>query len=220
VVAKTGETVIEAPGRSTIAALAWFSRTVTLAVAGYGGVHVLSLAKDKSPVELAWPGALLSLAVSPDDRYVAAGCQEGAVQLWTVPTSDGVEISGFDTKVRHVAWNPSGTLLAAAGGQYVPLWAFTEKGPASRKPSILQGHKASIAGLAFLDDASLASIDEGGRFITWSRRRRAWAADGEWSCNVPLIGLAATRSYAAIAGSDASLLVFALDVGARGETTA
>jgi WD40 repeat protein len=220
VVAKTGETVLEAPVKSTIAALAWFSRTPTLAVAGYGGVHILSLSKNKPPVDLAWPGALLSLAVSPYDRYVTAGCQEGAVQLWTGPTSDSVEISGFDTKVRHVAWNPSGTLLAAAGGQYIPLWAFTEKGPTSRKPSILQGHKASITGLTFLGDETLASIDEGGHFITWSRQKRAWSSDGECACDVQLIGLAATNSYAAVAGSDASLLIFALNTGARGKTAA
>ena len=196
VVAKTGETIIEATGRSTIAALAWFSRADTLAVAVNGGVRLLSLAKGKAPVDLTWPGAILSLAVSPGDRYVTAGCQGRSVVLWTGPTSDGVEISGFDTKVRQVAWNPSGTLLAAVGGHYVPLWAFTENGPASTKPSILQGHKASITGLAFLDNDSLASIDKGGRFLTWRKQRGKWAADGEWSGDVPLIGLTATLSYA------------------------
>jgi WD40 repeat protein len=219
VVTRTGETVIESAGKRTITALAWFSRTASLAVAGYGGVRVFSLAKDKPPVDLAWPGVILSLAVSPDDRYVTAGCQERSVQLWTGP-SDGVEISGFDTKVRQVVWNPRGTLFAAVGGPYVPLWAFTGKRPASTKPTILQGHKASIVGVAFLDDESLASIDEGGRFITWHGQRRGWCADGEWSCDVPLIGLAATRSYAAVASSDASLLVFALDVGAGRGTAA
>jgi WD40 repeat protein len=161
-------------------------------------------------VELDWPGALLSLAPSPDGKVIAAGCQECALQLWDWPSGRPSEVTGFDTKVRSLGWNRTGSLLAAAGGNVVTLWPFADGGPVGKKPTVLQGHARRVTGLAFLGNDGMASIDESGRLITWRSRGARWTTTGGLPWKAPLVGLAATAKAVVVAASDASLLVLAV----------
>jgi YD repeat-containing protein len=210
VVATTGESVAELSTKSTVDALAWLPGLPTLITAGFGGAYVHDIRERKAPVELDWPGALLSLAPSPDGKVIAAGCQECALQLWDWPSGRPSEVTGFDTKVRSLAWNRTGSLLAAAGGSVVTLWPFADGGPVGKKPTVLQGHARRVTGLAFLGNNGMASIDESGRLITWRSRGARWTTTGGLPWKAPLVGLAATAKAVVVAASDASLLVLAV----------
>lgn len=101
--------------------------------------------------ELPWKTSLVSLAISPDGRWVVAGTQENSVQIWPLPFREGEELamSGYDAKVRSLAWHHSGRYLATDGGQELMVWDCSGKGPAGSTPRILEGHPARVSSLAY-----------------------------------------------------------------------
>ena len=220
VVSPHGDLIVEFAAQSTVAALAWLPGERRLAVAGRGGIWIPPTGERKAPIDLPWSGALLSIAPSPDGKVIATGSHECSLQLWDWPSGEASEVTGFSAKVRNLAWNSAGSLLAAAGGECITLWRFSGVGLVSKRPTVLMGHKASITGLAFLHDEALASIDDAGLFITWSKRKNAWHPDSESVCKARLTGLAVTPSVAVVATDRAGLLVFDLDDAHREETAA
>lgn len=207
VVGADGETLASMTAERTVAALAWLPDN-KLALASYGGVMIFGVDGEKVPTKLEWPGALLSMAASPDGTVIAAGCQEDCVQLWTWPSGKALQITGFDTKVRGLAWDSTGDVLATTGGQVITLWPFAGKGPEGVKPMVLVRHRAHVADLAFVGASTLVSIDEAGRCIRWDQqRRRRWQAVAEAAWNAPLVDVAVTRTTVAAASRDAHVLL-------------
>jgi WD40 repeat protein len=211
VVDASGETVTAMTAERTVAALAWLPDD-KLALAGYGGVLVFGIGDGKPPTKLEWPGALLSMAASPDGTVIAAGCQEDCVQLWTWPSGKALQISGFDTKVRALAWDSSADVLATTGGTLITLWPFSGKGPEGVKPMVLDRHTSHVAALAFSGESTLVSIDEAGQCIRWGQqKRRRWQALAEATWNAPLLGLAISTTTIAVASQDAHLLLLPME---------
>jgi WD40 repeat protein len=72
---------------------------------------------------------ILSLAFSPDSRFLAAGCNDSTVQLVDIARCQHIHTYRISTQahrdVQALAWSPDGTLLAAGGDGYragVLLW--------------------------------------------------------------------------------------------------
>ena len=93
-----------------------------LAIGAYGGVTWAGTAGDDGRLALG-AAAVLSMAMSPDGRLLAAGCLDKRVRLFalgdddvkqTPPSRDWI---GFEGPVRAVAWSRDGSWLAAAGGR-------------------------------------------------------------------------------------------------------
>jgi WD40 repeat protein len=220
VVSTHGDPIAEFDAQSTVAALAWLPGERRLAVAGRGGIWIHPTGERKAPIDLPWSGALLSIAPSPNGKVIATGSHECSLQLWDWPSGEVSEVTGFSAKVRNLAWNSTGNLLAATGGDCITLWRFSGVGLVSKRPTVLMEHKARITGLAFLGDEALASIDGAGRFITWSKRKHSWRRDSESVCKTRLTGLVVTPSVAVVTTDSAGLLVFELDNSHREETAA
>jgi WD40 repeat protein/transcriptional regulator with XRE-family HTH domain len=78
------------------------------------------------------PGAMVyALALSPDDRTLAVGDTEATINLWDVsdphaPTRLAVPLRGPGGPIERIAIDPSGTELAAAGGNGVARWAIDD----------------------------------------------------------------------------------------------
>ena len=213
VVGLDGEPLARYENRSTVAALAWLPGSSKLVVAGYGGLCVYDSVGGGPAVSLESPGALLSLAPSPDGTVIAAGRQDDVLELWSWPLAKPADVSGFSGKVRQLAWNKSGSLLAAAGGDVITLWSFAGGAPVGKEPRVLEGHRDVISGLAFFKDDGLIAVDEAGNFIVWIEQDGAWTAACGFRGKAPLIGLCATRDLAVVAAQDASLSVVSLGDG-------
>jgi len=154
---------------STVTALAWSPDGVSLGAACYGGVQWFRPAEPGRPVKaMPWKGSLLTLAVAPNGRWVAAGCQDESVHIWRLWTGDDLQMAGYATKVEHIAWDPSSRYLAVGGVDDVTVWDFAGRGPQGSSPLFLDGHGGGVTALAYRPDGSrLASGDAGGLLSLW-----------------------------------------------------
>jgi WD40 repeat protein len=137
--------------RSTIGALAFRGDGSAVAAACYGGVELWDVEAGRHLETLPWKTSLISVAWSPDGRWVVAGTQELAVQIWELPYRPGEELamSGYVAKVRELAWHGSSRYLATGGGAELMVWDCAGKGPAGTTPRILSGHLAKVTALDY-----------------------------------------------------------------------
>lgn len=164
--------------RSTVAALAWWGDGSRVAAACYGGVTTYDPVSGERREQLPWKTSLLSLAVSPDRRWVVAGTQELSVQIWPLPFVEGEELamSGYAAKVRDLAWHHSGRYLATGGGEEIMVWDCGGKGPAGTTPRILEGHLGRVSALAYQRRGHvLASGGQDGSVFFWNAGKSSQA---------------------------------------------
>jgi WD40 repeat protein len=103
-------------------------------------------------------------------------------------------MSGYQTKVRELAWDKDSRFLASGGGEIITVWDVSGKGPRGRTPMQLEGHAGKVTQLAFqYRGPLLASGGSDGTAFIWDlkggkRHRRqlappaaisalAWCAD-------------------------------------------
>ncbi len=184
---------------STISGLCWRTDSQVLAVACYGGVHLYEPISGRLIEKLPWKTSLVSLAWSPDQRWVVAGTQDLSVQIWPLPFQAGAELamSGYPGKVRELAWHYSGKYLATGGGEEVMVWDCSGEGPAGTTPRILPGHAARITALAYQARGHwLASAGWDGKVLFYNVKRPTPL--GEASFTAPVTALAWSPNDAAL----------------------
>jgi WD40 repeat protein len=102
---------------------------------------------------------VLTLAFSPENRWLATGGGDGQVHLWDVLADDPAAapriLEGHSGAVNEVAFSPDGRWLASAGADgVVRLWSIAERETveASR---LLLGHEGGVQRVAFSPDGRL-----------------------------------------------------------------
>ncbi|NJR72193.1 MAG: hypothetical protein HC782_03825 [Gammaproteobacteria bacterium] len=116
-----------------------------------------------------WKGASLKLAWSPDGHYVASGDQDSTVHFWYSKSGEDLQMWGYPTKVRELAWDRTSRYLATGGGPIVTVWDCSGKGPEGTTPLQLNAHREFLSALAFQQGgALLASADNDGQIVLWA----------------------------------------------------
>ncbi|KAL5974420.1 hypothetical protein ACLOJK_031085 [Asimina triloba] len=107
-----------------------------------------------------------ALALSPNSTCLASGSLDHSVKLYSFPGGEfQTNITRFTLPIRTLAFNRSGSLLAAAGDDEGIKLIATIDGSISR---VLKGHKGSVTCLAFdPNNEYLASVDGIGTVIFW-----------------------------------------------------
>ena len=114
---------------STAADIAWHPDGSRLAVAVYGGVTYLA-PDGTGPIErVECKGSSLLLAWQPQARYLAVGNQDATVLFVVVESGDTLQMWGFPTKVRSLAWSSDGRWLATGAGSGTVIWDASGAGP-------------------------------------------------------------------------------------------
>lgn len=130
----TGELVSEHTRHtSTIADIRWHPTRRALVTASYGLLTVWVPGADVPAEVFAWKGSHLAAAWRPDGKYLIVGDQDATVHVWDTATGEDLMMSGYQTKVRELAWHPRGRFLATGGGTAVTIWDFSGRGPAQRR---------------------------------------------------------------------------------------
>ena len=122
---------IEMP--STISDMCLSPEGGRVAVAHYGGVTLVDLAKVKKESAYEWKGSLLHLAWSPTSPWLMASSQEQGVMGFSVDGNANCAIDNFPGKVHSMAWTQDGDWLGMAGGYELLFWPFDGPGPMNRE---------------------------------------------------------------------------------------
>jgi len=169
-----GELLRELPPQAgTVMDMAWRPGTNHLTLLAYGSATTYDPITGTEPVKLlAWKGSPLALAWSPDGKILAHGNQDSTVHFWYYDEATDLQMWGYRTKVRELAWDYSSRYLATGGGPVVCLWdtRATPRGPEGSKPQMFQGHAddASLTAVAFQAHGFLlASAANDGRVFLW-----------------------------------------------------
>jgi WD40 repeat protein len=148
VLTKKGEPrSFEAP--STVAGLAFAPKGFRLGIAHYNGATLWFPNASAKPETLEWKGSHLSVAFSPDGKFLVTAMQEPMLHGWRLPEGQHMRMSGYSARVRSLGWTADGDFLATSGSEQLILWPFDGKdGPMGRQPKIMARHTARVVVVA------------------------------------------------------------------------
>lgn len=154
---RDGEVVITSePARSTITSLAWSRDGRRVGAGCYGGVGWYEPEHGARPIKhFEWKGSVLTLAVSPDGRWLTAGAQDQSIHIWRLWSADDLEMSGYATKVEHLSWHHSSRYMAVGNMGEITVWDFSGRGPQGSRPRQTDAHDRHITALAFAHRSDL-----------------------------------------------------------------
>lgn len=208
---KEGELVREYPDHpNTIAAIAWRSGSEELVSACYGQLQFWAPGSSEVQRMFEWRGSILSLAWSPDGRYLCHGNQDATVHFWIVKTGKELQMWGYPTKVRELAWDHRSRYLATGGGASITVWDCSGKGPANTKPATLDFHRAPVTGIAYQNSGgTLASGCAHGQLALWKpSKRKEPDVVAVLSAGITDIAWSPDDRFVATAAEDGCIVIF------------
>lgn len=153
---------------STVTSLAWTPDGRRLAAGAYGGLWWYEEGSE-AVRHFDWKGAVLTVAVAPNGKYVASGNQDNSVHCWKLWSADDFQMSGYELKIQHLAWSRDSRFLAVAGLGDVTLWDFSGRGPQGTTPKQLSGHANHLVAVGYrpVGPAMLMTAAADGRVCLW-----------------------------------------------------
>ncbi|MDB5308935.1 MAG: translocation protein TolB [Gemmataceae bacterium] len=170
------------PQAGTVTDIGWRPGADRVTVLGYGAANVYDPASGQLARAFAWKGSPLKLAWSPDGKVLAHGNQDSTVHFWYHDTGADLQMYGYPTKVRELAWDYSSRFLATGGGPMVCIWdCGGPAGPEGTKPQMLEGHEDNLTAVAYQARGYLlASAGADGRVILWQPANKKAPKGGEF----------------------------------------
>ncbi|HTX58459.1 MAG TPA: WD40 repeat domain-containing protein [Verrucomicrobiae bacterium] len=159
---------------STVTDIGWKparagGRSETIASICYGGLRMWQEQYEGPTRTFEWKGSSLVLGWSPNGQYIATGDQDSSVHFWIVKNGVDLQMCGYATKVKELAWDDTSRYLATGGGSIVTVWDCSGKGPEGTRPVELEMHEDKVNALEFSPSSSLlASGGEDGMVCVWS----------------------------------------------------
>ena len=161
------------PAPKTISALAWQPAGGCAAVAYFGGITLWDADDFLPQKEFPYANGIHALVWSPDSRWLVSGNQDPSVHLW-IPAEDvELQMSGYEGKVKELAYDHTSRWLATGGGSECCVWDCSGAGPEGREPAMLP-HESKICAVAFQHSHGLlATASQDGVVQLWSPERKS-----------------------------------------------
>ena len=172
-----------------------------IATVGAGGALLWKLGGNEPFGRFDWGGASLQVRWSNDGRWLATADQTASVHLYDIPRDNPLNMDGFESKVRALAFSGGGKRLATAGSPVVTVWpCASAKGPDGAQPIQVDGSESEVLALDFSPaTGQLATGDAGGTLLVVTfekgqfRRKRARLGAGisvlAWHPSKPLLAV-------------------------------
>jgi hypothetical protein len=161
-----------APAPKTISALAWQPAGGCLAASHFGGVQLWDADDCVLQKNFPYANGIHALVWSPDSRWLVSGNQDPSVHLWIPEEDIELQMSGYESKVKHLSFDHTSRWLATGGGLDACLWDCSGAGPEGREPGMFP-HDAPICALAFqYAHGLLATASADGVVQLWSPERK------------------------------------------------
>lgn len=121
-----------------------------IATAGAGGALLWRLGQKEPFARFDWGGASLQVRWSNDGRWLATADQTPSVHVYDIPKDNPLNMEGFESKVRALAFSADGKRLATAGSPVVTVWpCASSKGPDGARPIQVDGSESEVLALDF-----------------------------------------------------------------------
>ena len=160
------------PAPKTLSAIAWHPQGGALAAAYFGGVCLWDADDFIAQKEFAYANGIHALVWSPDGRWLVSGNQDPSVHLWLPEEDQEFHMSGYEGKVKELAFDRASRWLATGGSKEACIWDCTGAGPEGREP-LMFPHDAKVCAVAFQNQFSLlASASQDGALMLWSPDRK------------------------------------------------
>lgn len=161
-----------APAPKTISALAWQPGGGCLAASHFGGVQLWDAEDYVLQKNFPYANGIHALVWSPDDKWLVSGNQDPSVHLWIPEKDIELQMSGYESKVKHLSFDHTSRWLATGGGRDACLWDCSGAGPEGREPGMFP-HDAPVCALAFQHTHGLlATASADGVVQLWSPERK------------------------------------------------
>ncbi len=202
---------------STVSGLSFSENGQKLAAAYYGGVNLYQFQKDDYNMEvMPYPISFVSLAVSPNGRFVAAGTQDKCLHFWLLPYSEGedLEMTGYPKKIECMAWTSDGQHLITASQRMLISWGINPQtnSPQGNRATMLDDHDAPVKAIATQRVGPLAaSGDAQGRVLVWDYPVSEYVQT-EWEINGSITALAWSNNEKYLAATSEKGAVAVWDV--------
>jgi WD40 repeat protein len=135
---------------SSVRGLAFMPKGYRIAIAHYDGATLWFPNAAAPPDHFKWKGSHLSIAASPDGRFLATAMQENALHAWRVADKKDMRMSGYPAKTRSLSWSCDGHWLATSGADAAVIWPFKDKdGPINKAPLECGVRGAKVTCVAF-----------------------------------------------------------------------
>ncbi|MGA7383874.1 MAG: WD40 repeat domain-containing protein [Methylocella sp.] len=135
---------------SSVRGLAFMPKGYRIAIAHYDGATLWFPNAAAPPDHFKWKGSHLSIAVSPDGRFLATSMQENTLHAWRVADKKDMRMSGYPAKTRSLSWSFDGHWLATSGADAAIIWPFKDKGgPINKAPLECGARRAKVTCVAF-----------------------------------------------------------------------
>lgn len=163
------------PLQSTITDLAWSENAKRIGATCYGGVHWYDpeVLGDLPHRTYPWKGSLLSLVISPTGKWACAGAQDSSIHLWKLWSGDDLSMSGYPSKIEHLAFRGDGLWMASACVEELTLWDFSGRGPKGSTPAVGRCHERHIEVMEWMPGGQiLATGGADGKVVLWPSPRK------------------------------------------------
>lgn len=136
---------------TVVSDFAWNPKSpAEIATAGAGGALLWRLGEKEPFARFDWGGASLQVRWSNDGRWLATADQTPSVHVYDIPKDTPLNMEGFESKVRALAFSADGKRLATAGSPVVTVWpCASSKGPDGARPILVDGSESEVQALDF-----------------------------------------------------------------------